>query len=258
MTASYGLRFGPVSLAVEGPPPHPQLRPWQVDPPDDARRVVVSLAPTLPPDVSAATAEVGFAIASHPDHDHLTVVDDPARHAPWLAAVCELVARDAPLRGCLLLHAGAVRADGGVALLVAPPGVGKTTAVRAAGGRAFASNSVLVEVPDGVAPPTVRAMPFNREPAPELEAPDAQPLVAFAFVHRHSRPAVEWMPGSLATMRLMPHVTRPRGGDPHARVRTGLALSLGGRVRALTLGLPWGPGYLAALDAALHPTTPSP
>ncbi len=253
MSAAYGLRFGPVALALEGPPPHPLLRPWLCDPPVDARRVTVSLAPTLPTD-----AEVGFALTAHPDHDQLTIIDDPARHAPWLAAVCELVARDAPLHGCFLLHAGAVRVEGGVALLIAAPGVGKTTAVRAAGERAFASNSVLVEGGDGPSSMRVRAMPFNREAAPELEAPDRSPLVALAFVHRHSLATVEWMPGSTATMRLMSHVTRPRGEDPHARVRAGVALSLGGRVRALTLGLPWGPGYLAALDTALHPTTSPP
>jgi len=258
VNVAYGLCFGPVALAVEGPPPHPLLHPWQSDPPAEARRVTVSSMSTLAPGVSAVTAEAGFALTTHPDHDHVSIVDDPARHAPWAAAMCELVARDAPLLGCLLLHAGAVRVAGGVALLVAAPGVGKTTAVRAAGERAFASNSVLVELSMGSAPPTVRAMPFNREAAPELEASGALPLVAVAFVHRHSLPSVEWMAGSLATMRLMPHVTRPRGADPHARARTSLALSLGGRVRALTLGLPWGPGYLAALDAAPHPTTPSP
>lgn len=253
MSAAYVLRFGPVALAVDGPAPHPLLEPWRERSPANARPVSITLVAALPADTPSPTAEVGFALTAAPDRDHLTIVDDPTRSAPWLAAVCELVARDAPLRGCLLLHAGAVTVDGGVALLVAPPGTGKTTAVRAAGDRAFASNAVLVDLSDE---PVVRAMPFTREPAPELESPGALPLRAVAFVRRHSLPSVEWMPGSLATMRLMPHVTRPRGDDPHARLRTQLALSLGGRARALTLGLPWGPGYLAALDAALQPTTP--
>jgi hypothetical protein len=105
----------------------------------------------------------------------------------------------------------------------------------------------------------VYAMPFTREPCPELEAGEALPLVALAYVRRAEAPAVEWIAGSAATMQLMPHVTRPRGDDPHARARTHLALALGGAVPALRLGLPRGPGYLgaldAALDAALHPTT---
>jgi hypothetical protein len=219
--------------------------------------VVVTLSDALPPDAAPATAEVGFALDPYPDHDRITLRGDPGRHTPWLAAFCELVARDASLHGALLLHAGAVTVPDGVALLVAAPGVGKTTAVRAAGERAFASNAVLLEM-TGIGAPVARAMPFTREPAPELEAPRPAALAAVAFVHRADAPSVEWIAGSLATMRLMPHVTRPRGADPHARARTDLALALGGRVRALRLGLPWGPGYLAALDAALHPTTSPP
>lgn len=254
MSARYGLRFGPVSVSVDGPPPHPLLGRWVTDLANAARRVVVSMVPALPDDALGATAEVGFALTTHADHDHLALVDDPSRHIPWLAAMCEVVARDAPLRGCLLIHAGAVTVGGGVALLVAPPGVGKTTAVRAAGGRAFASNAVLVEVCDAPSAPIVWAMPFAGEPAPELDSLHPLPLVGVAFVSRQSQASVEWMPASLATMRLMPHVSRPRGADPHARLRTTLALELGGRTRALMLGLPLGPGYLEPLDAALHPT----
>lgn len=248
------LRFGPVALRVEGPAVHPLLGPYRAPAAQGARRVVVSLADALPAGTHPATAEVGFALVAHADHDRVTLRGDPGRHTPWLAALCEVVARDAPARGGLLLHAGAVTVAGGVALLVAPPGVGKTTAVRAAGERAFASNAVLIDLSIGGAP-VVRAMPFTREPAPELESGRALPLVAVAFVQRAPEAGVEWIAASLATMRLMPHVTRPRGDDPHVRARTELALALGSGVPALRLGLPWGPGYLAALDAALHPKT---
>ncbi len=254
MSARYGLRFGPVSLSVDGPPPHPLLGRWVTDVEGTARRVAVSTVHALPDDAPTATAEVGFALTTLPDHDRLALLDDPSRHTPWLAAMCEVVARDAPLSGCLLLHAGAVTVGGGVVLLVAAPGVGKTTAVRASGGRAFASNAVLVEVPGAASVPIVWAMPFAREPAPELDSPHPLPLVGVAFVSRQPRASVEWMPAPLATMCLMPHVSRPRGADPHARLRTTLALELGGRARALKLGLTLGPGYLEALDAALHPT----
>ena len=253
MSAVVGLRFGPISLRVEGPALHPLLDPYRAPVEADARRVLVTLVAELPPGAAPAAAEVGFALDTRADHDHLTLSGDPSRPTPWLAAFCELVARDAPARRALLLHAGAVTVEGGVALLVAPPGVGKTTAVRAAGRRAFASNAVLVDLSGEV--PTVLAMPFTREPAPELESPRRLPLSALAFVHRSPEATVEWIAGTLATIRLMPHVTRPRGGDPHARARTDLALSMGARARALRLGLPGGPSYLAALDAALQPTT---
>ncbi|MDB4929117.1 MAG: hypothetical protein JWM10_1601 [Myxococcaceae bacterium] len=253
MSAPVGLRFGPIALRVEAPGLHPLLAPYLADVAADARRVVVAVAAALPPETPAATAEVGFALVAHPDHDAVTLRGDPARPTPWLAAFCEIVARDAPTRGALLIHAGAVTVAGGVALLVAAPGVGKTTAVRAAGARAFASNAVLVD--GAAAGALVRAMPFTREPAPELESTAALPLAALAYVRRAEAPTVEWIKGSAATMLLMPHVTRPRGDDPHARARTLLALALGGAAPALRLGLPWGPGYLGALDAALHPTT---
>lgn len=253
MSALVGLRFGPVSLRVEGPALHPLLDAYRAPVEADARRVLVTLADELPPGAAPATAEVGFSLDARSDRDHLTLRGDPSRPTPWLAAFCELVARDAPSRRALLLHAGAVTVEGGVALLVAPPGVGKTTAVRNAGARAFASNAVLVDLTGEV--PTVLAMPFTREPAPELESPRRLPLAALAFVHRSPEATVEWIAGTLATIRLMPHVTRPRGDDPHARARTDLALSMGARARALRLGMPRGPGYLAALDAALQPTT---
>lgn len=253
MSALVGLRFGPVSLRVEGQALHALLDPYRAPVEADARRVLVTVADEVPPGAAPATAEVGFALDARDDGDHITLAGDPSRPTPWLAAFCELVARDAPARKALLLHAGAVTVEGGVALLVAPPGVGKTTAVRNAGGRAFASNAVLVDLSGEV--PAVLAMPFTREPAPELESPQRLSLAALAFVHRSPEVTVEWIAGTLATIRLMPHVTRPRGDDPHARARTDLALSLGARARALRLGMPRGPGYLAALDAALQPTT---
>jgi hypothetical protein len=253
VSASVGLRFGPVALRVEGPALHPLLAPYRSEVGDDARRVVVTVSASLPPETHAATADVGFALTAHADHDAVLLRGDPDRPTPWLAAFCEIVARDAPTRGALLVHAGAVVVEGGVALLVAPPGVGKTTAVRAAGRRAFASNAVLVE--GAARGALVRAMPFTREPTPELESAEALPLAALAYVRRAGEPAVEWIKAPAATMLLMPHVTRPRGADPHARARTQLSLALGGAVPALRLGLPWGPGYLGALDAALHRTT---
>lgn len=254
MNLATDLRFGPVALRVEGPAVHPLLHPYRAPAAPRARRVVLSVADALPAGTHPATADVGFALVAHADHDHVTLRGDPGRPTPWLAALCEIVARDAPTHGCLLLHAGAVTVAGGVALLVAPPGVGKTTAVRAAGERAFASNAVLLDLSVAGAP-VVWAIPFTREPAPELESARSLALVAVAFVHRAPMATVEWIAGPLATMRLMPHVTRPRGNDPHARARSEFALSLGARTVALTLGLPWGPGYLDALDAALHPKT---
>ncbi len=253
MTTGSGLRFGPVALWVEGPPLHPLLDPWRAPVTADARRVVVTVAATLPTGTNPATAAVGFALAAHADRDDVTLRGDPARPTPWLAAFCEVVARDAATHGGMLLHAGAVTVAGGVALLLAPPGVGKTTAVRGAGGRAFASNAVLVDLTGRPRPPMVRAMPFTDEPAPELDSQETLPLAVLAFVERAEHPTVERLVGSQATIRLMSHVTRPRGADPHVRIRAALTLSLGGEVRAVKLGLPRGPGYLAALDTALHP-----
>jgi hypothetical protein len=253
VSARYGLRFGPVALCVEGAPPHPSLDAHRAEVAAGARRVLVSVRDALPTGTPGRTAEAGFHIEPHPGHDHVTVLADPARHAPWLAAVCEVVAREAPARRALLLHAGAVTVPGGVALLVAAPGVGKTTAVRAAGERAFASNAVIVEL-RAAGPPMVWSVPFNRDLAPELESAHGLPLAALGFVHRASAPTVEWIAGTTATTLLMPHVTRPRGDDPAARARADLALSLLGVARSLRLGLSLGPGYLAALDDALHPT----
>lgn len=253
MSTVSGLRFGRLALRVEGPALHPLLDAYRAPVAADARRVLLSVVASLPPEALAATSSVGFALTATADHDAITLGGDAARPTPWLAAFCELVARDAATHGCLLVHAGAVTVSGGVALLVAPPGVGKTTAVRHAVDRAFASNAVLLDLSGGTA--TVRAMPFTREPMPALESAATLPLSVFAFVEWASESTVEWIAPSLATMRLMPHVTRPRGADPHARTRTDLALMLGGKARALRLGLPSGPGYLAALDAALHTTT---
>nr|MBK7067592.1 hypothetical protein [Deltaproteobacteria bacterium] len=112
MSSVTDLRFGPIALRVEGPAVHPLLEAWRSPVADECRRVLVTVADELPPGTAATTAEVGFALADHADHDHLTLRGDPSRPTPWLAAFCELVARDTPLHRCLLLHAGAVTVEG--------------------------------------------------------------------------------------------------------------------------------------------------
>ncbi len=252
MSSAPGLRFGPLDLVVAGAP-LPGCLDAHVGSVDAASPTVqVAVVDALPKDTPRAHADAGFALRAEPGGWAIAVRGD-AGPSPWLAAFCEIVAREAPAADCALLHAGAVALRDGVALLVGPPGVGKTTAVRAAGSRAFASNAVLAEAGGQR---RVWAMPFNRDLEPALEAKGPRPLRAVAFVRRSDVAGIECLAGSAATVRLMAHVMRPRGDDPAPRLRSEVALRVLLGVPAVVLGMPRGPSYLVALDG-LSPVDPA-
>lgn len=244
------LRFGPVAWAFEGSAA-PWLAPWVVD----ARHEALPALRVREGDPGAVGDAVGrgdgWCVARVDEGFEVVTAGTSQRVGGALrAAVASMVAREAPGRGALLVHAGAVRVRGGVALLVAPPGTGKSTAVRAAGPRAFAGNAVLVDAPADA--PLAMALPFAGDPDPSLDAPGEAPVRAVLSLRRAEAPSVEWIEGWRATTSLARAVVRPQGDDPYARERADLTLALLRSTRHAVLRAPPGPGYLPALDVALE------
>lgn len=241
------LAFGPLRYRVHGGEVPDALARFAVADVAEARDVWVRAAHGG--DAPAPTGN-GFALRRAPEGDTVTLLHARSPAAGWVAAVAELVLSDGPPRGVAVLHAGAVSVARGVVALLGPPGVGKTTAVRNAGARAFAGGALLAEVDDGSV--RVRALPFAGDPTPSLDAPGAATLRAALAVVRGSAPAVEWVGGLAATTVLMAAVVRPRGVDPCPRARGDLALQLARMVPCGRLCTPATSGYLPALDAALE------
>lgn len=239
------VSFGPLRYRVHAPGVPDALARFVDDTPGDARDVTVREGAA-----DVAPTGNGFALDARPDGDVVTLLHARTPAAGWVAAFAELVTRDAPARGALVLHAGAVRVARGVVALIGPPGVGKTTAVRRAGDRAFAGGALLAALDDATV--RVRALPFAGDPTPELDARDAATLRAALTVVRGASPAVEWHQGFAATTGLMGCVVRPRGLDPNARARGDLTLRLTGVIPWGRLCTPETTGYLPALDAALE------
>ena len=201
----------------------------------------------VPPDLAAFT---------------LALDDGSTPHgAPPLVDPGELADRvvlDAPTVGAVVLHAAAVRVEGGVALLVAPPGTGKTTAAVHAGDRAFAYNGVLCVPGDST---RAWALPFagGAPPQPRVSSAMELPVRVVLILVRGDTPWFEWAPGAAATTSVLRACVCPRSGDPHRRVRAVIALEIASRVRAGRLTVPPSPSpsrspspvWLDVLDRAL-------
>ncbi len=169
----------------------------------------------------------GFRLESAPEGDRVRVLPYSPR---WpgrglLAALGELVCRDAPRVGAVAVHAAAVRGPRSLALLLAPPGTGKTTLARAAGEASFAHNAVLA------GPGGAWALPFAGDPDPSLDAPGQVPVGLLVELLRADDPTgpggiFEWGPRGGATTLVMRACARPRGADPFAPQRAMIALEL--------------------------------
>lgn len=242
-----GLAFGPLRYALHGPLPGllaPYARPLRGD--ELTLEVRVGDAPP------SALKVWGTAVSLEGERRviHLPFGSDPERalHAPLAA----LAARDLPSAGALLLHASAVRAAGGAALLVGPPSVGKTTFARHDPARALAGNAVCAWRSDrgwvGA------ALPFASDPDPGLDAPGEFPLAAIVELHRASEPWFEWQTPGGATVTLMKRLATPSLDDPWKRARASCALDLAATVALASLGVTGSRADLDHLDRCLNPS----
>ncbi len=249
------LAFGPARYALtldDGALP-PELDRWRC--PAASEDVAVRVIRAEPADVvpdSAGFAGDGFSVAT--GDGGVVVAVAPGRPRALISALAALVAQRAPLLGCVVLHAAAVRVAGGVALLLAPSGTGKTTFASLAAGRSFAHNAVIV-APDPT--PRAWALPFAGDARPELDAAGEAPVVALARLERGSRPGFEWRSRSGATTVLMQHCARAPARDALARDRFMIASALALRVPFGRLLATRGPHDLDDLDAALATEIPS-
>lgn len=238
------LAFGPLrcALALDGVALPPELEPWCVAPaPGDVELVVRAGAAPEAPDPEGFAGD-GYAVSG----DVVTLA--PGRPRALVAALAALLAQRAPRAGCVVLHCAAVRVAGGVALLFAPPGTGKTTFAALSGGRSFAHNAVVAAAEPE---PTAWAFPFAGDRRPELDAAGGARVRALARLERAERPGFEWLPRSGATVVVMRHCARAPARDALAGERFVIA-------SALALGVPFGraaatrgPRDLDPLDHAL-------
>ncbi len=252
MTVRLRLAFGPLTYVVEGPDELP-VPPWcerhRGEREGAAQAVTVEALDALPAaEGDGAFADAGF-VAWHGLAAHRIVVDR-ARGPRWASALAALVGHDAPAVGAVVIHCAAIRVDGGVALLLAPSGTGKTTFARAAGPRSFAHNAVIVG-DDGEGRPVAWALPFAGDPQRELDAPGAAPVRVVAQLVRAEAPGFEWIARSAATVSLARATVRAPTRDPWARERFMVASALATRAIVGRLCTSRGPRDLEPLDAAL-------
>jgi hypothetical protein len=166
----------------------------------------------------------------------------------WEAAMCALLAQDAPAARCLVIHGCAVKVVGGVALLVAPRRTGKTTFAQNAGVRAFAHNAVVVEVREQT---KVWALPFAHDGHLELVSGGCAVLQCLATLVRGEFSAFEWLPRANATVQLIQACARAPGHDALAHERFVVALDLLSSTKTGRLTTTRGPNDLWPLDQAL-------
>lgn len=235
-------RFGPLVYELIGAAPS-FLSPYQVAAPP-GRVIALSREP-----IAHAIPLRDTAILTGADSHtiYLPAGADPERalHAPLAA----LVARDLAEHSALLLHASAVRVEGGVALIVGPPSAGKTTFARHEPTRAFAGNAVCAsrEGDRWIA----CALPFASDPDPALDARDSAEIAAIVELVRGASAAFEWIPPSRATMVLMSCVSAPAFDDPWRRQRASAALDLAASVALASLAASGSGDDLNLLDRSL-------
>lgn len=241
------LAFGPLRYALRGSVPR-FLAPFAQERQGDELSLELRLGDAPP----GAVSVWGTAVSLEGERRviHLPEGSDPERalHAP----LAELAARDLPCAGGILLHASAVRAERGAALLVGPPSVGKTTFARHDPARALAGNAVGVWRSERGW--VCAALPFASDPDPTLDAPGEHPLAAIVELHRASAPWFEWQPPARATVSLMKRVAAPSLDDPCKRARVSCALDLAATVALASLGVTGSRADLDHLDRCLNPS----
>lgn len=234
------IRFGPLSYELAGVLPR-FLAPYAVEG-VGARRVDVEVGEGATPvrDASVTIEPGRHRIFLRPDAD-----PERSLHAP----LAELVARDLGAHGALLLHASAVRVPGGVAVLVGPPSVGKTTFARHDPARAFAGNAVCARRVDGRW--RAEALPFASDPDPELDAAGVEDLVVTVELHRGGE-GFEWIAPARATGVIMNRASATTLDDPWRRERALAALDLAASVALGSLGVTGRACDLKLLDRSLQ------
>jgi hypothetical protein len=217
------LAFGPLrcALCLDGAAlPHELLR-WQTPPLPGEETWTVrcsALPETLGPEDFRGE---GYVVTGR------TIVLAPGRPRAIVTALAALLAHRAPRDGCVVVHAAAVRVVGGVALLLAPSGTGKTTLAALAASRSFAHNAVVVATEPV---PTAWAFPFAGDARPELNAVGTARVRVSARLVRGEHPGFEWLPRSSATTLIVRHCVRAPVGDTLARERFMIASALASKV----------------------------
>lgn len=231
------LAFGPLrgGLALsDGAVLPPELDRWRVAP------------AAGDPEWELRAAELGGADPARVDGAVITV---SRRHPRALLGVLATVlAQRAPTVGAVVLHAAAVTVAGGVALLFAPSGTGKSTFAELAGARAFAHNAVVVTAGDIA---TAWAFPFAGDARPALDQTGARTVRVLARLERGRAPGFEWLPRSHATTTVMRHCARAPDRDALAAERFVIASSLPLRAPFGRLFASRDPHDLDPLDSAL-------
>lgn len=243
-----GVAFGPLQYRVEGDPPA-YLHAYACNP----RGSVATLrfADGAPPPGALRVRDAHVVIAEGLRAVYLDAGADPERatHAP----LAELVAGDLPACGAIMLHASAVRAASGAALLIGPPSVGKTTFARHDRSRALAGNAVCVW--SGSGGWRGAALPFASDPDPTLDAREEFSVAVIVELHRGAHPRFEWLAPLRATVAVMKCLAAPPFADPDRAVRAALALDLVARVGVASLAVTGDRADLGLLDESLNVST---
>lgn len=239
------VALGPLRYEVTGYFP-PCLRAYVTEGAPGARPLRVSF--DAPPAGCARVHDTAVLATDAGDAVFLPADKDPARmvHGP----LAQLVARDLAAHDALLLHASAVRAGEGVALVTGAPSAGKSTFARHDPARAFAGNAVCARRAAGGW--SARAMPFASDPDPALDAADEAPIVATVELTRSGAPSLEWITGGAATVIVARACVTPVLADPWRRRRAAAILDLGASVGIASLGATGTRADLELLDRCLH------
>jgi hypothetical protein len=169
-------------------------------------------------------------------------------NATWREVLSDRVARDSIRVGALVLHAGAIDTAGGALLLVAAPGTGKSTRVAAAGARALADNSVLVQVE-----PTVKmwTLPFAGGDAHASPSAARDRIAFVAELGRSEQTVVRSLPETELSFTLTRAIVWPLEDERDRAERARLGLEFVGKIRGIRLDTPPDAGYLSVVDQLL-------
>ncbi len=227
---SVTLAVGPLRYSIEGAPPPPWLQRYAVPASPDDRRVHFEVVddPQPRPTTPSGLQGFGYAVDSRDGIDFARIVRSAHPAEGFLSALGGIVVRDAPSVEAMVIHAGALRIQDGVALVMAPPGTGKTTLVRAGASRAFAHNAVLVRRAES-AEMTAWSLPFAGDPDPSLDAPGTAPVRVLVELVRSTCSRFEWRTPAQATIRVVKSCARPPGQDPSPATRVRLAFEMASR-----------------------------
>ena len=262
---STGLSFGPLGFRVHGSVSHPLLEPFErADVGSEAMRVDVVRA-TLSSTRSLADddrwqyretphgpriAGEGYEVRLRSDIEQRAELrldhDSSTCDTSYLSALGALVSWRAVREAYVVLHAGAVRvANGKVAALLGPSGIGKSTAVRENAACAFAYNALLVRANTLESWP----LPFTGNDDPVLVSSRSATLVLGVVLEPSDRPWHEWLEPSDATKHLVEQVV-VIPGDSHGQQSVFEAVRMAGALPCVRLGRPLGLAVTEHLSSA--------